>query len=37
MKNNKILLDVIAIIILSVLGIFLVKTQILPRLSGFYR
>ncbi len=37
MKNNKIFLDVIAIVILTVLGIILIKTQILPRLGGFYR
>jgi len=37
MKNKKQLLDIIAIIILTILGIILVKTQILPRLGGFYR
>jgi len=37
MKNKKLLLDILAIIILTVLGIILVKTQILPRLGGFYR
>lgn len=34
MKNKKLLLDIIAIIVLTVLGIILVKTQILPRLLG---
>jgi len=33
MKNNKSIIDIIAIIILTALGIFLVKTQILPRLG----
>ncbi len=33
MKNNKLLIDVIVIIVLTVLGIILVKTQILPRLG----
>ncbi len=34
MKNNKLIIDIIAIIILTILGIILVKTQILPRFSG---
>lgn len=33
MKNKKLLFDIIVIIILTVLGIVLVKTQILPRLQ----
>ncbi len=33
MKNNKLLFDITAIIILTILGIILVKTQILPRLG----
>jgi len=37
MGNKKLLIDIIAIIILTILGIILVKTQILPRLGGFYR
>jgi len=37
MKNNKLIIDIIAIIILTILGIILVKTQILPRLGGFYQ
>ena len=37
MKNKKLIFDIIVIIILTVLGIILVKTQILPRLGGFYR
>lgn len=37
MKNNKLLIDIIIIIVLTVLGIILVKTQVLPRLGGFYR
>ena len=37
MENKKLLIDIIAIIILTVLGIILVKTQALPRLGGPYR
>ena len=37
MKNKKLLIDVIAIIILTALGIILVKTQMLPGLGGFFR
>lgn len=38
MKNKKLLFDIIAIIILTILGIILVKTQILPRyLGGIYK
>jgi len=37
MKNNKLIIDIIAIVILTILGITLVKTQILPRFGGFYR
>lgn len=37
MKNKKLLIDTIATIILIILGIVLVKTQILPRLGGFYK
>ncbi len=33
MKNKKLFLDIIAIIILTLLGIILVKTQILPLLK----
>lgn len=33
MKNNKLFIDIAIIIILTVLGIILVKTQILPRLG----
>jgi len=33
MKNKKLIFDIIAIIILTALGIILVKTQILPRLG----
>lgn len=33
MKTKKLLLDIIAIIVLTILGIILVKTQILPRLG----
>lgn len=35
MKNNKLIIDIIVIIILTILGIILVKTQILPRLGEF--
>jgi len=37
MGNKKLLIDIIATIILTILGIILVKTQILPRLGGLYR
>jgi len=37
MKTKKLLLDIIAIIIFTILGIILIKTQALPRLGGFYR
>ena len=37
MKNNKLLIDIVVIIILTILGIILIKTQVLPRLGGFYR
>jgi len=33
MKNKKLLLDIIAIVILTILGIILVKTQFLPHLG----
>ena len=36
-KNKKLIIDIIIIIILTVLGIILIKTQILPRLGGSYR
>ena len=35
MKNNKLIIDILVIIILTILGIILVKTQVLPRLGGF--
>ena len=35
MKNNKLIIDIVVIIILTILGIILVKTQVLPRLGGF--
>lgn len=37
LRNKKLILDIIVIVILTILGIILVKTQILPRLGGFYR
>jgi len=37
MKNKKLIIDIVAIIILTILGIILVKTQVLPRLGRFYR
>lgn len=37
MKNNRLIIDILAIVILTILGIILVKTQILPRLGGYFQ
>lgn len=37
MKNKKLLFDVVAIVVLTVLGIILVKVFLLPRLGGIFQ